>query len=160
MLQACNLFILLLNDNRHLFGLSLQVNQSLFGLIQFLLNGCLHIRVVFKGLSQLHFCIDLLLLDLVVQLLFSLLRLVQSDFLLEGVVFVLLVFQHQLLNLTVELLTYHFILLHNLLHLLLLLLLLLLLICQSDVDYTLFSKLLLESSHLLKLFELFCLLVL
>lgn len=67
-------------------------------------------------LSYLHFKVDFLLLKLVLKLLLPLLGLVKCDFLLEGIVFHLLVLEKERLDLAVKLLEHHFVLLHHQVH--------------------------------------------
>ena len=85
--------ILLLDHNWHGLRLSLEVHQCLFSVFEFHSYGALHITVIFHHLGKFHFCIDFLLLHLVLQLLFALSSLIECDFLLQGAVLHLLIFQ-------------------------------------------------------------------
>ena len=70
------------------------------------------------SLGELHLCIDLLLLHLVLKLLLPLGRLVECDFLLQRAVLHLLILEQQVLDLSLQLLQHQLILLHNDLHIL------------------------------------------
>jgi len=105
--------------------LSLQVNQCLFGVVELLRDLDLHLAVIFAHLSQFNLTIDFLLLQLVLELVLSLLGLVKGNLLLKLVVLHLLVLQEQCLDLTVQLLEYKFVLLDHHLQILLAVLLLL-----------------------------------
>ena len=77
----------------------------------------------FVGLGELDLGIHLLLLELSLKLLLTLLALIESDLLLELVVLHLLVLKEKGLDLAIELLENHLVLLDHHLHIVLLLLL-------------------------------------
>ena len=94
-LQSSQFLVLLLNDNRHLFSLRLQVNQCLFSVAKLLRDDSLQIGVTLVHLGEFHLPSHFLLLELVLQLLLSLLRLVQGNLLLQCTVLHLLVCVHE-----------------------------------------------------------------
>ena len=73
----------------------------------------MHVLIALADLSKLDFSIHLFLLHLILQLLFSLLRLVEGDFLLQCTVLHLLVLEQQSLHLALQLLKHEFIVLHH-----------------------------------------------
>ena len=93
MLKRADLLILLLNDHGHLLGLRLEIDQCLLCLFELKSDGTLHVLIALADLSKLDLSIHLVLLHLILQLLFSLLRLVEGDFLLQCTVLHLLVLE-------------------------------------------------------------------
>ena len=104
MFESGDFLVLLLDDDRHLFCLSFKVYKCLLCLFKFLSDCILHRIVPFVDLSQLDLILYFLLLNLVLKLLFALLRLVQGDLLLQRIILHLLNLEQQVLDLAIELL--------------------------------------------------------
>ena len=115
--ESGNLLVLLLDYDRHLLCLSFKIYQCLLCLFKFLSNCILHRVVPFVDLSQLHLILYFLLLKLVLELLFALLRLVQRDLLLQRIILHLLNLEQQVLDLAIELLENALVLLDHASHL-------------------------------------------
>ena len=82
MLETGNFLILLLNDYRHLLGLRFEVHQRLLRFLELVRDRRLHGVLPLVHLLQVGFIRCFLLLQLILDLLLSLLALIYSDFLL------------------------------------------------------------------------------